>query len=135
MKKMIYQKDRIIDLLYQNNYLSLDYYIFNLGTHPTAYIKLNNEMNLSLENINNLKVHGGITFTNSHLIGINSTCDDYFIGWDYAHLGDYQPLGFEIMLFKNTDFENKKDRKYTTKEIDIECKYVIMQIIKIIKNL
>ena len=38
MKKMIYSSKAKRELLGKGKYLGYNYYILNLGTHPTAYI-------------------------------------------------------------------------------------------------
>lgn len=40
MKEMKYSKERKIEILATGYCFGLLYYILNLGTHPTAYIKL-----------------------------------------------------------------------------------------------
>ena len=40
MKEMIYQKDRKVEVLDTGFCFGYLYYILNLGTHPTAYIKI-----------------------------------------------------------------------------------------------
>lgn len=65
MKKMIYDMKIKRELLYSGNYKCYNFYIMNLGLHPTAYIELPKEHKYS--NINDyddidLQVHGGITY-------------------------------------------------------------------------
>ena len=49
----------------------------------------------------------------------------WFIGWDYAHFGDYIDCGDAAL---NNMFPN--DKKWTTEEIVEECKNVIDQIVE-----
>lgn len=129
MKEMIYQKDRKIELLYNDIYKNYHYYILNLGTHPTAYIaipkghKLYGQDYNDIYNICDINVHGGLTYSNHNLMGINS--EEWFIGWDYAHCGDY--CGYEEIMPESIRTYGKK---WTTKEIIEECKNVIEQIIE-----
>ncbi len=69
-----------------------------------------------------IDVHGGLTYSSDKLyIGINTVLDNsWFIGWDYAHLGDY--VSFIDCI---------GDKKWTTNEMIEECKNVINQIIDI----
>ena len=59
MKEMKYCKDRKIEVLATGYCLGLLYYILNLGTHPTAYIKIPKEYR---DRINDIEVNGGITY-------------------------------------------------------------------------
>jgi hypothetical protein len=110
------------DLVCKNKYKNIYYYIFDLGSHPTAYIKIGK--NNKFYNINyfdydiDINVHGGITYTNNRLpIWYGKQYkDSWFIGWDYAHAGDYT-------LYWN------KGKKYTLEEIIKDCKKVINQVI------
>lgn len=124
--KMIYQKERKIELLYNGKYKNYKYYILNLGTHPTAYIaipkghKLYGQDYYDIYNICYIDVHGGLTYSSHNLMGIDS--DDWFIGWDYAHADDY--MGY----YTEGEFLTEKTIKWTTEEIIKECHYVINQI-------
>ena len=40
MKKMVYSSKRKRELLDSGEYLGYNYYILNLGTHPTAYVEI-----------------------------------------------------------------------------------------------
>ena len=120
---MKYSKERKIEVLATGYCFGLLYYILNLGTHPTAYIKLPN--NSSIDE-NEIDVHGGITYSEDHLwINDNEKLDGKFIGWDYAHFGDYIDCGDAAL---NNMFPNNK--KWTTEEIVEECKNVIDQIVE-----
>ena len=120
MKKMIYQQNRKREVLAAGEYLGFTYYILSLGTHPTAYIKIpegHKYYKKSCDDID-LNVHGGLTFASDELyldniINING----WFIGWDYAHFGDY--LGYEMMYSHSFVSE---DKKWTTEEILEEVK-------------
>lgn len=99
------------------------YYILNLGTHPTAYIKLPNNSNIDE---NEIDVHGGITYSEDHLwINDNEKIDGKFIGWDYAHYMDYG--GYEELLPKEMRTGGKK---WTTKEIYEEVRHACYQVQK-----
>lgn len=76
------------------DYGIIDGYAFcitDTGTHPCAYIGLDYKHPLAKWGEEDLDaaidVHGGITFTS---IGATRfPYDRYWIGWDYAHFGDY----------------------------------------------
>lgn len=59
-------------------------------------------------------------------ISDNVTLDNsWFIGWDYAHAGDY--YGYDIK-WKGTDLDSEDNKKWTLFEIIEECKEVIKQL-------
>lgn len=71
-----------------------------------------------------LDVHGGITYFDDHLwISKNQKIDGKFIGWDYAHYGDY--AGYEEIL--PSEFKTN-GKKWTTSEIYEEIREVCYQI-------
>ena len=100
----------------------------NLGILPTAYVEIDKNNKLFKKNYNdiaNIYVHGGLTYSRSFLQDIKK--DTWFIGWDYGHAGDY--LGYEI-IYPN-ELRNKEDKKWTTEEIYEDVKNVIDQIIEV----
>lgn len=129
IRDMVYQEDRIIELLFNDTFKGYNFYILNLGTHPTAYVEIPKGNVLYEKNYfdigDNIKVHGGLTYS-SHVLLKNDKDKmefSWFIGWDYAHYGDY--LGYDS--FFNDEFS----KKWTTKEIIKECENVIKQIRKL----
>lgn len=131
MKQMIYQKYRKIELLDSGICFGYKYYILNLGTHPTAYIDIPKNhpfYNKDYEDIFfsgcDIEVHGGLTFSESGLwISEDEEIEGWFIGWDYAHYGDY--LGYEEMFPEHIRAEGKK---WTTEEIREEIYNACKQI-------
>lgn len=124
MKQMIYQKDRKIELLDEGTCFGYKYYILNLGTHPTAYVKIPKKHPYFGKNYNliDIYVHGGLTYSDFKLwISEVDVKKGWFIGWDYAHLGDY--CGYEEML----DF-SLGEKKWTTEEIKEEVSEVCKQL-------
>ena len=120
---MKYSKERKIEVLATGYCFGLLYYILNLGTHPTAYIKIPGSINIDKDK---LDVHGGITYSKNHLwISENQKIDGEFIGWDYGHYGDY--AGYEEILPKEIRTGGKK---WTTTEIYKEVREVCYQIKK-----
>jgi len=115
MKEMEYTKISKRELLERNTYKDHEYFVISLGTHPCGYVKLNGE-NPTLEDV---CCHGGITYRDSYLrISNKETLSGEFIGWDYAHCGDY--MGY--------DEDWCSGLKYTTEEIVEECKRVIDEL-------
>lgn len=139
IKPMIYQTERKVELLHTDKYKNYKYYILNLGTHPTAYIvipkghKLHGQDYDDIYDICDIDVHGGLTYSDNELMHVKS--ENWFIGWDYAHAGDY--MGYY------EDFNNwgistinslRDDKKWTTEEIVKDCEKAIDQIIDIEKS-
>ena len=129
IKVMEYGKERRIELLCKDKYKNYNYYVLNLGTHPTAYIEIPKENKLYRKSYDeiykigcNIDVHGGLTYSNNELMGVKS--ENWFIGWDYAHCGDY--CGYEEYMPESIRAYGKK---WTTEEIIEECKNAIEQII------
>lgn len=130
IKEMEYGKESRTELLCKDKYKNYTYYVLNLGTHPTAYIEISKEDKLyekSYEEIYrigcDIDVNGGLTYSDNELMGIKS--ESWFIGWDYAHLGDY--CGYEEDMPESVRTYGKK---WTTEEIIEECKNAIDQIIE-----
>jgi len=126
VKPMKYQSKRKIELLYNSIYKGFHFYILNLGTHPTAYVEIPKKHKLFGVDYNDIdiSVHGGFTYSRDNLfISENTKMDgSWFIGWDYAHCGDYYC----------TDLPNcfceKNDKKWITEEIIVDCIKVIDQL-------
>lgn len=127
MKQMTYGKDRKIELLDTGKYLGFTYYILNLGTHPTAYIKIPENHKYYEKDYDeiNLDVHGGLTYSSKQLCLENEVIEGWFIGWDYAHYGDY--LGYEEMFSREFRTNGKK---WTTEEILKEVKEACRKLLK-----
>ena len=122
MKEMVYQKDRKTEVLYSGTYKCYDFYIMNLGTHPTAYVDVSNNKLLNGKYYGkiDIDVHFGLTYSADHLVTDTGLIIGWFIGWDYAHCCDYSGL------FPN---ELQTQKKWTTKEIFEDVKSVIEQCI------
>lgn len=126
MKEMIYQAKNKREILFRGKYKNYDFYIINLGTHPTAYIDVKNTK-YQYRHCDNIEilVHGGLTYSEDHLNIGDEVVSGWFIGWDYAHYNDY--FGYEEVLpFKL----RTNGKKWTTKEIFEDVKSVIEQLIK-----
>ena len=128
-KVMEYGKEMRTELLCKDKYKNYNYYVLNLGTHPTAYIEIPKENKLYRKSYDeiykigcDIDVHGGLTYSDNELMGVKS--ENWFIGWDYAHCGDY--CGYEEHMPESIRTYGKK---WTTEEIIEECKNAIDQII------
>ncbi len=124
-KQMEYQENRKIEILCEGTYMGYHFYILNLGTHPTAYIEIPRESKLFGKDYDeiDLDVHGGLTYADSDLREVKE--NSWFIGWDYAHLGDY--CGYDVR-WKGTELDSEEDKKWTTEEIFDDVVNVIEQI-------
>lgn len=77
----------------------------------------------------NIDCHGGLTFSRKIIKKNQKEFPQGFslgswIGWDYAHSGDFVSLPFGLGL---------EGKKWTEKEVEKECKSVIRQLLKIKK--
>lgn len=129
VKEMSYSFERKKEILEHGVCFGLFYWIISYGTHPCAYImipKNNKYFEKDYEEID-IDVHGGLTYSDKYLpFEIkNSETKCWYIGWDYAHFGDY--AGYEERLSKELRVGGKK---WTTQEIKEEVRDVCYQIIK-----
>ena len=126
MKEMKYgfnllNKTEILD---DGNYKGYNYVIVNYGMHPCAYIEIpkgHRFYEKDYEEID-LDCHGGLTFSDFRDFGFG---EKYYIGWDYAHLGDY--IGARSFPSFN-EYAGGTDKRWTTAEILDEVREVIEQI-------
>lgn len=128
MKEMIYDKHLERLLLDSGSCYGYNYFILNLGTHPTAYVEIpvtSKLYNKHYDDIN-IDVHGGLTYSADHLDIGDDVLKGWFIGWDYAHYNDY--LGFEDFYLK--EFK-RNSKKWTTEEIQKEVYSVCKQLRRI----
>ena len=121
MKQMIYSSVRTQpEQLAVGEYKGFDYYVLSMGTHPCAYIDVTNtDLNGKDLCVIDLECHGGITYAEESLQTVDKK--GWFIGWDYAHYGDYCDFGLGGCL---------DEKKWTTQEIYEEVKNVVEQFIK-----
>lgn len=127
IKQMVYSKNKKREILDSGNCCNYNYYILNLGFFPVAYIEIPTTHKLYLKHYDNINidVHGGLTYSENYLWIDNETKleDGWFIGWDYAHYGDY--IGYEKMYPIEMQTEEKK---WTTEEIQQEVLNVCEQL-------
>ena len=112
-------------LLARGDYKGLDFYVVNYGAHPCAYINAA-ETDLAGKDTDELDdtgidCHGGFTFARNTLSV--SDGEGWYIGWDYAHAGDFTG---GIGAGRQDDEYHKA---WTTEEIIADCIGVIDQII------
>lgn len=123
-KQMEYSKKSKEEILCEGKYKNFKFYILNLGTHPTAYVEIPRESFLFGKGYNqiDIEVHGGLNFADSSLGVVENK--SWFIGWDYAHCGDY--AGYEEILPQEI---RNGGKKWTTEEIFDDVVSVIEQLI------
>lgn len=114
----IYKDKKCRELLKQGDYKGYHYAIVTYGSHPCAYVKT---MGITDEDI---YVHGGITYEGGDVTEwFPELPKGYYIGWDYAHAGDY------ISLFGGlTRSPFYDEKKWVLDEIFEEVKNAIDQI-------
>jgi hypothetical protein len=93
--------------------------------HPNAYIRIPEGHPYYKKDYRRIEdrgiVHWGFTFSGKNLHRENGLPDGWYLGWDYAHLGDY------------TDYRDGytlDGRRWTVEAIATECKQIIDEIIK-----
>ena len=129
MKEMVYTADRLEKpiILDKGNIDGFSYLILNFGTHPTAYVSIPIRHPFYKKDCDDIDIdcHGGLTFSKDCLeIDLNKKV--WWIGWDYAHTGDY--LGFLEVMPSASLIKSVCDKKWATEEILSEVKNVIEQL-------
>ena len=127
MLPMIYGKHLPLGeciVLEQNTYQGYEYVVVSYGGHPCAYVRIPENHPLYNDVVNdghdylNISCHGGLTFDGTPIC----VTDGYWIGWDYAHYGDY--IGYADTTF------NVESKKWSTEEMIDECIDVIGQLME-----
>ena len=137
MKEMVYT-DRMTKavLLANDTYKGYEYVVLSLGSHPCAYVVLDEGdklFGLDYDDINenfDVYCHYGLTYSEDYLSFLEFSnkykCDvkvgihnKWVIGWDYGHMDDYTGFCGDILGGK----------KWTTEEIVGECKEFIEQLV------
>lgn len=127
MKQMEYQATPKREILAEGEYKNYHYVIMSYGTHPCAYVAIPKNHKCYGKDYDDIDIrcHGGLTYSRDSLrIGEDTVYNGYFIGWDYAHYGDY--AGY----FSQIGFD-EPCKKWTTEEILEEVNDVIEQLIKL----
>lgn len=102
------------------------FYIIQGVNYPCAYVKIpscNKTFYMNPNAFDMIRVHGGITYGDTYYPSSSVEArnnKDWFIGWDYAHLGDAMDFGDVMKL---------EGKHWTLEEIIKECKSVIEQLI------
>jgi hypothetical protein len=116
--------------LLRGHYRGFEYRIMDLGTHPTAYVKIPEGhpfwMDWRHPIADKIEVHGGITYSRKGLYCESNYLDGWWIGWDYAHWGDHS--GYD-----GAEPWNPWIKKWTTEEILHDVTSVIDQCVEATK--
>lgn len=136
MDKRIYTGKRENFKIIKNGiYNGYHFIIVSYGTHPCAYVELpenhpyyemevyDDEPFISPYDKMNIRCHYGLTFAGRFRDALNMP--GYYIGWDYAHLGDMYYIKPNDLMF-STD-----DKFWEEYEIEEDCRDVIEQLFAI----
>lgn len=137
MLEMNYETRHEAIILCEKNFGDFGIVVVSYGSHPCAYIRVPDELIKKIETREGCKSsedgfydyvdaypHGGFTY-----FGTGSFSDEIikgnYLGWDYAHAGDYTYTDIpEMGLF----FNNYGEKKWTTKEIYDEALEVLSEL-------
>lgn len=107
--EMIYEpRMDIRKILYRGIYKDTVFYVVSYGSHPCAYVR----STVPESFIDYIPCHGGITYHDKAFEQFDAKVE--YIGWDYAHSGDYN--GMSPVL---------GGKQWTVSEIIEEAKQVI----------
>ena len=117
LKDMVYGGRHDGEILADGTFDGYEVRAISYGTHPCCYVKLDNGHKYHGKDMFdvNVDVHGGITFS-YETSGDGRWSDGWWIGWDYAHLGDY-------CYYLNDD-----GMMYTTEMLVEDIKDVVKQL-------
>lgn len=132
---MAYSRERLkpAHILYLGIYKNYNFLIVNLGTHPTAYVRVPKTHPFYLKTYDDCNPSNSNSFDQVFTFSDSSANfaeyldqpipDGWYLGVDYAHLGDWTGL--------LSDEENirREHRKYTTEEIILDCERIIEYLI------
>jgi hypothetical protein len=131
-KEMSYTKRyKLPKTLYKDEHKGIDILVLSMGSHPCAYIGVDKDS----EFVKSIKdkdyddielsdyVHGGITYAGVGEGEVRPS-NKFWIGWDYAHMGDYFHIGIKCP-------KGMKGHKWTTQEMIDDAKEAIERMIKL----
>ena len=127
MQNMEYKSDiQEAVILDEGTLNGFDYAIVSFGNHPAGYVSIPKNHPFYKKSHDDLDIvcHWGLTFSGVSP-DVKPPKTGWWIGWDYAHAGDY--LGFFERVGSKSFEDNKK---WTTEEIKEEIQSVIEQLKK-----
>lgn len=127
ISEMSYVNDTTFKVLAKGSIEGFDFCIISRGTHPTAYVRIPKGHRYYKKQYYDLPVlcHWGFSFSAEDLVfNPVELKDSWWVGWDYAHIGDYVSCYNETVGILNAD----SYKKWSTQEILSEVKNVIKQL-------
>ena len=116
LKEMHYTCDEICENLATGTYKGHEYVVRNYGSHPCCYVSIPEGQAI---NENSIVCHGGITYNGESLPDEEHVDGLWWIGWDYAHCGDY--------IFTGRD-PKPHEKCWCSAELERDCLKVIDQL-------
>lgn len=119
-------------LLDKGTYNNHDYIIMNVRhDHPCCYIAIPNGNKFHEVNYNDIPLdcHGGLTYGSHYSPESGKEDSNWYIGWDYAHLGDHTALGEKFGYGLE-----EPGHRYSTKELLCNVRVAIDELIKLENN-
>ena len=129
-REMAYMQKGTRIVIADGHYRGIRFIVENLGIHPCAYVQIPEHYkvvkDVEYEWDIDIHCHGGCTYLSPSLMIAEDDCildaGKVWIGWDYAHFGDYEGYFEEL--------KHKPDgKRWTTYEIVKECVCVIDEIL------
>ena len=130
--EMHYEKEFSVSVLAKGKIGELYWVVVSLGTHPVCYVAIPKGHKFYRKGYDDIPIrcHGGLTFAGDDIYYNPVKSDGYWwIGWDYAHGGDYMGY-YELEALKNIRSKDKY-KKWTTDELIKDAKNVVKQLQKV----
>ena len=123
MKEMVYDFDKP-GILDEGELQGYKYMVVSYGSHPCAYVQVPEGHPFHGKHYDKINIccHGGLTFSGDHYHHAGRFAlerDGFWIGWDYAHGGDYIA----------SPGVNLDGHRYTTQEILSDIALVVGQLV------
>ena len=99
MENEVYSMNKNTQCLEHGTYKGFNYYIISYSSHPCCYIEIPESHKYYKKHYDDIyydgdiECHGGLTYSEDHL---NILKDSWFIGWDYAHYGDFSMREYDM---------------------------------------
>ena len=124
MNDEVYSMNTNSQCLEHGTFKGYNYYIMSYSSHPCAYIEIPKShkfFKMDYDDIYwnyEIECHGGLTYSEDHLWNLK---DSWFIGWDYAHYGDFSMRDYCV-------FGDNEGKKFGLDEIRQDVFDVINQL-------
>ncbi len=110
LEQMVYTRNRENQTIAIGTYKDHDYVVKSYGHFPCCYVSVKSGIDEQ-----RIKCHGGVTWFGKNLPNEEPVPGEFWIGWDYAHGGDYIcPYG--------------RGKQWMTEELEMACEEVIDQL-------